>query len=501
MMAAVATTAMTLGELLGPVPADVSDIRITDLVIDSRQVQPGAAFLAVRGARSHGLDHVEEAVRRGASVVLFETDAETGARTPASGAASLAVPALRDRLGELAQKFYNVAERGPRLAGVTGTNGKSTVAYLAAQAQTLRGHPCTYLGTVGAGVPPDLAPQALTTPDCLDIHRTLASSQAGFAALEVSSHALAQDRIAGLTFETAAFTNLSRDHLDYHGDVARYQAAKARLFDLVGLRHAVIFVDDPFGRSLAQGLPGSIAGIGVSMASDARLRGRVTASGLAGITVQISGELAASGPGGAGRRVITSPLIGDFNAENLVLALGVLLSWDAPIGEACEALSRCEPPPGRMEVLGGDPSQPTVVVDYAHTPAALRRVLGSLRSLAAAELWCVFGCGGERDAGKRAPMGAVAARFADHIVLTDDNPRGEDPGEIVAAIRAAIVDHPDVWIEHDRARAIREAVYQAHAGDIVLVAGKGHEMWQWAAAERHPFSDRAVVEAALGGQA
>jgi len=505
MMAALATTVMTLGELLGSAPSDVHGIQITDLVTDSRHVQPGAAFLAVKGARTHGLDYLEDAVRRGASVVLFEPDRDrreppaTRLEIKGTLAASLAVPDLGNRLGELAGRFYGLAERGPRLVGVTGTNGKSTVAHLVAQAQTLRGYPCAYMGTVGAGVPPKLTPQELTTPDCLSLHRTLASFETGYAALEVSSHALAQDRIAGLQFDTAVFTNLTRDHLDYHGDVAHYQDAKARLFQWEGLRHAVIFVDDPFGATLVDGLSESIERIDVSLESESRLRGTITESGLDGITVQASGVLA--GPRVGSGSVITSPLIGDFNAENLLLALGVLLSWNAPVKEACEALSRCEPLPGRMEVLGGGSRQPTAVIDYAHTPAALERVLRNLRQLASGEIWCVFGCGGERDTGKRAPMGAVAGRFADHIVLTDDNPRGEDPGAIVADIRAAIIDHPDVRIEHDRARAIQEAVSRAGVGDVVLVAGKGHEVWQWSASERRAFSDRAEVQAALGGQA
>jgi len=489
MMAALATTAMTLGELFGAVPGDLGGIAVADLVTDSRQVRPGAAFLAIEGERSHGLEHLEEAVRQGAAVVIYEpTPAHAGVPAP-----SLGVPGLGHRLGELARKFYGPAEAGLTLAAVTGTNGKSTVAYLAAQAQTLRGTPCGYLGTLGFGIPPVLTPQELTTPDCLSLHRSLASLEADFAAVEVSSHALAQDRIAGLTFDTAVFTNLSRDHLDYHGDLAGYQAAKARLFQLQDLRHAVIFLDDPVGRVLADGLSNAVEQIGVSLQGAGRLGGQLTKSSLDGITVEVSGAF--------GSGTISSGLIGDFNAENLLLALGVLLSWEISMDEACAALSQCAPPAGRMEVLGGRATQPRVVVDYAHTPAALERALGNLKALTEGEIWCVFGCGGERDTGKRGLMGAAAARIADHIVLTDDNPRGEDPGVIVAEIRAAIIDHQDVWIEHDRARAIQEAISRAGPGDVVLVAGKGHEAWQWVARERRAFSDRAVIEATLGGQA
>jgi len=505
MMAVLATTAMTLGELLGSVPAEVSGVQVTDLVTDSRQVRPGAAFLAIQGERGHGLEYLEEAVRKGASVVLFEPNHEAKMElAPGIGdepSLSLAVPDLSSRLGQLAQKFYGLIERGPKLIGVTGTNGKSTVANLVAQAQTLRGNPCAYVGTLGAGIPPQLEPQELTTPDCLTLHKKLSSFKASYAALEISSHALAQDRIAGLRFDTAIFTNLTRDHLDYHGDISQYQAAKARLFHLEGLRHAVIFTDDPFGLTLMDGLTESINQIGVSIESDDCLQGTVTDSGLEGITVQISGTLVKGGLENSTDYAINSPLIGDFNAENLLLALGALLSWDVPIREACEVLSCCKPLPGRMEVLGGGAPQPTVVVDYAHTPAGLERVLENLRSFTDGELWCVFGCGGERDIGKRASMGVIAARLADHITLTDDNPRGEDPGAIVADIRSEIIDHPDVWIEHDRARAIQQTVSRASNGDVVLVAGKGHEVWQWMAGERREFSDQAVARAALGGQA
>jgi len=378
------------------------------------------------------------------------------------------------------------------LAGVTGTNGKSTVAYLIAQAQTHRGAPCGYLGTLGHGVPPALAEHTLTTPDCLSLHRLLRGLEASYAAVEVSSHALAQNRTAGLKFHTAVFTNLSRDHLDYHGDLASYGAAKARLFQLEGLRKAVIFRDDAFGETLARGLPASVERIGVGFGSQGELRGQIVESTLTGLQIRLSG------PRGDG--MMTSPLVGGFNAENLLLALGVLLAWDVPLADACQALDGCSGLPGRMEIVGGASGQPWVVVDYAHTPAALERVLGTLHGLSHGELWCVFGAGGDRDAGKRSLMGAAVARHADHVVLTDDNPRREDPGAIVADIRSGLTDHPDVWIEHDRGKAISAAVSQARAGDVVLVAGKGHEAWQWVGDGRRAFSDRAAARAALEGR-
>ena len=497
MMAAAVGTVMTLGELLGGAPAELSGIEIADLVMDSRQAGPGAAFVAVQGGDSHGMEHASDAVARGAAVVLYEP--APGLEAVAGDIPHLAVADLRRRVGELGRTFFAPAHSAPRLAGVTGTNGKSTVAYLVAQAQTLRGAPCGYLGTVGAGIPPDLAPQALTTPDCLSLHRTLASLDADFVAMEVSSHALAQDRIAGLTLDTAVFTNLSRDHLDYHGDMGSYRSAKARLFQWPELRRAVIFVDDPFGAALARELAGPIERIEVSLRGRGDLRATVVESTLNGLSVRVGGPLAEAT--GADEVLLDSPLAGDFNAENLLVALGVLLGWDVPPAEACEVLGRCHAPAGRMQVLGGGARRPWVAVDYAHTPAGLERVLEVLRRHASGDLWCVFGCGGERDRGKRPLMGQAASRFADRIVLTDDNPRGEDPGTIIADVRAGMIGHRDVRIEHDRATAIVETVSRASPGDVVLVAGKGHELRQSAAGGDRDFSDVATVRAALGESA
>ena len=488
MMAAVATMVMSLGELLGPAAGDLAGLQIRDLVADSRQVEPGAAFVALPGLRGHGLDFAGDALARGAAVVVYEPSDSHG-EVPGP---SVAVPGLSKRVGTLAQTFYWRAREPVALTGVTGTNGKSTVAYLIAEARTRLGHRCGYLGTLGAGVPPTLTPQALTTPDCLTLHRSLRALDVGEAAMEVSSHALAQDRIAGLNFTTAIFTNLSRDHLDYHGDLESYQAAKARLFSLDGLEQAVIFVDDPFGAVLAGRLPAGVVPTTVSFAGNAHIEGRLIESGLAGIRVE------AQTPHGSA--TIDSSLLGDINAENLLLALGGLLALDTPLEDASAALAQCAGLPGRMELVERADAGAAVVIDYAHTPDALRRVLGTLRQCTDAELWCVFGCGGERDVGKRAAMGA-AASAADHIVLTDDNPRGEDPAAIVADVQRGIEPGAQVTVEHDRRAAIEYALERAVAGDIVLIAGKGHETTQTAADGARPFSDRAVVEETLRASA
>ncbi len=334
----------------------------------------------------------------------------------------------------------------------------------------------------------------MTTPDCLTLHRELAELGAPRVAMEVSSHALNQERVAGLKFHTAVFTNLTRDHLDEHGDLASYGAAKRKLFTMPGLSHAVLNADDAFAATIAQTLPRGCTLVRTSLRSSVvELSARLRRSGLEGVELDISGKF------GAAR--LESKLIGAFNAENLLSALGALVAQGMTLPAACAGLAAAKPAPGRMEVLGGPPDAPWVVVDYAHTPDALARVLTTLESAVVGELWCVFGCGGDRDRGKRPMMGAAAADLADRIVLTDDNPRSEDPARIVDDIRVGLADHPRVSVIHDRRTALKTAIERARPGDVVLVAGKGHEAEQLVGAERRVFSDRAVVSELLGGAA
>jgi UDP-N-acetylmuramoyl-L-alanyl-D-glutamate--2,6-diaminopimelate ligase len=487
MMAAALTAAMTLGELLGSGAGAHAGIAIRDLVLDSRQVSAGAAFVAVPGGRNHGLEFAEQALARGAAVVLYEPS-PAFARVPEP---SVAVPDLRSRLGDLAKTYFGRGATRAVLAGVTGTNGKTTVAYVIAQALQSLGTPCGYIGTLGFGRPPSLATHALTTPDCLTLHREIAALGTPRVVLEVSSHALAQDRIAGLGIGTAVFTNLTRDHLDEHGDFASYGRAKARLFRRPGLADAVVNLDDPFAPMLLAAIERNVRTIGVSLrgAHQAALDARFVSHGLKGLELRIAGKY--------GPAAMFSRMVGGFNAENLLLALGALLAWDVELTDACGALAQCMPPRGRMEVIGGR-AAPHVVIDYAHSPDALERVLQVLAEVATGEVWCVFGCGGERDRGKRPIMGAVAARLAQHVVLTDDNPRSEDPASIVTDICGGIDAQADVVVEHDRAAAIAYAIRAARPGDVVLVAGKGHEAVQAIGAARRPFDDREVAAAALG---
>jgi UDP-N-acetylmuramoyl-L-alanyl-D-glutamate--2,6-diaminopimelate ligase len=475
------TNERTLGDVLGAGAGTHARLAITDLTLDSRQVHQGAAFVAVPGGREHGLKYAEQALRRGAAIVLYEPSPDLV--PPAQQ--SLAVPGLASRLGDLARAFYPAAA-ATTLLGVTGTNGKTTVAYLLAQALAQPQRPAGYIGTLGYGMPPKLTPHGWTTPDCLTLHRELAELGAPRVALEVSSHALSQDRVAGLSFHTAVFTNLTRDHLDEHGDLTSYGNAKRRLFKTPGLKFAVLNSDDRFAATIGGDLPSGCTPLRTSLrGAPAELGARLRRADLAGVELEIGGQF------GAGKLV--SKLVGAFNAENLLVALGALLTQGMSLPAACAALGAAAPAPGRMEVLGGTPGKPWVVIDYAHTPDALQRVLTSLEDAASGELWCVFGCGGDRDRGKRPLMGAVAADLADRIVLTDDNPRSEDPAAIVEEIRAGIGEHPRVSVVHDRRKALETAIERARPGDVVLIAGKGHEDEQIVGSERRPYSDRAVA--------
>jgi UDP-N-acetylmuramoyl-L-alanyl-D-glutamate--2,6-diaminopimelate ligase len=485
-MMAAALAAMTLGELLGPSIGTYAGLEVSDLVLDDTQVTAGAAFLAVPGSRTHGLRFAARALERGAAVVLYEPSPDFPDVPPPC----VAVPDLKQRLGELAHAFYGRAYGTPELAGVTGTNGKTTVAYVLAQAMRRVGFACGYIGTLGFGVPPDLRTHGLTTPDCLTLHREIAALRTGHVALEVSSHALVQERIAGLAIDTALFTNLTRDHLDAHGDLASYGRAKMRLFTRPEVHNAVLNRDDPFATTVLGAIGPRVRVIGTSLRGmpQADLRARFESRGLDGIALRIEGM--------HGEAKLHSRFIGRFNAENLLLVLGALVALEITLDDACAALAECRPAKGRMEILGGGDA-PHVVVDYAHTPDALERVLTTLREICAGEISCVFGCGGERDRGKRALMGEIAGRHAQHIVLTDDNPRGEDPAAIVADIRAGLAAHPSVAIEHSRDAAIALAIRGARKGDVVLIAGKGHETVQIVGAQRRPFDDSDAATRAL----
>jgi UDP-N-acetylmuramoyl-L-alanyl-D-glutamate--2,6-diaminopimelate ligase len=481
---------MTLDRLLAGW-AEAPATRIEALTLDSRAVAPGTAFVAIAGERTHGLRHAAQAEALGASAILFEPPAPSDIVLPDN---AFAVPALRARLGAMADRFHASPSHALRVIGVTGTNGKTSTVQLVAQALDRAGHVAGSIGTLGTGLHGRLAPGERTTPDVIRVHAALAAMRdagASHVAMEVSSHALDQGRVDAVAFEVAVFTNLSRDHLDYHGDMQAYFAAKARLFSWPGLRAAVINLDDAQGRVLRDALPPGVRMIGLSSraAADATLRADTVVPSAAGLGFDlVEGEA---------RIAVRSPLLGRFNIDNLLAVAGVLRALDWPLPRVAEALGALAPVPGRMSRLGGEAGLPLVVIDYAHTPDALEQALASLRAHTAGRLICVFGCGGERDRGKRPQMAAIAERGADAVIVTDDNPRHEDGDAIVREILAGFAAPERHRVQRDRAAAIATAVHEARAADTVLVAGKGHEPYQDIGGVQHPFDDLAVARAAL----
>ena len=462
-------------------------VPLTALTGDSRQAGPEQAFAAYPGTARDGRDFIAEAIARGAPAVLWEE--ERFLWDPAWRVPNLAVAGLRQRLGEIAACVYGDPSSRLRMLGVTGTNGKTSVTHWIAQALDFLGTPSVVIGTLGNGFIGKLEPATNTTPDAVQLQAMLAryaQEDARACAMEVSSHGLHQGRVNGCRFDVAVLTNLSRDHLDYHGSMEAYAAAKAGLFAWPGLGHAVLNLDDEFGRALL-GKTGNAKAVGYGLRE-----GEVIAEAVS----ERREGLALSLNTAWGRAELETSLLGRFNAYNLLAALAVLLVSDVPLERACAALARVRPPAGRMQTLGGG-KRPLVVVDYAHTPDALEKVLATLRPLAGENrVLCVFGCGGNRDKGKRPLMGRAASQGADLIYVTSDNPRNEDPLAIIADILHG-VRTDTAHMQPDRAQAIFQAVTAAAPGDIVLVAGKGHEDYQEVQGRKLPFSDVAAAERAL----
>lgn len=482
---------MLLRELLPDVAGVPADLEITGLTLDSRSVRAGNAFVAIAGFGAHGLKFVAQARAAGAGAILFEPPAPADLPAPAD---AIAVPGLRARLGEMGDRFHGRVSEAMTVVGVTGTNGKTSTVQLLAQAWTLCGLRCGTIGTLGAGLYGEVVPTGFTTPLVLQLHELLAEMHdagAQAVAMEVSSHALDQGRVDGTHFDVGVFTNLTRDHLDYHGDMASYGAAKARLFAWPGLKAGAINLDDEFGRELHANLPATVRAIGLSSrgADGAQLRAERLSFDNRGIGF----DLVVDGQAHA----VVSPLLGRFNVDNLLAVAGALYALgDAP-AQIAATLSQLQPIHGRMNRLGGDAGRPLVVIDYAHTPDALEQALASLRGHARARLICVFGCGGERDRGKRPQMAAIAETRADTVVVTDDNPRRENGDAIVADIVAGFAHPERAIVLRDRATAIARAIADAGPDDIVLVAGKGHEPYQEIDGVQHPFDDTRVAHAAL----
>lgn len=481
-------------EGLVPVPAGLS-LRIAGLTLDSRKVQPGYLFMAVGGSRDHGAVYIAQALERGAVAVLVDADA---APTPAPAGAVplLAVAGLRGKAGTIAARFYGEPSRGLTVYGITGTNGKTSVSQFIAQALSVDA-PCGVIGTLGSGLYGALQATGHTTPDAIAVQEQLAVQRAAGAAaavMEVSSHALDQQRVVGVAFDVAVFTNLSHEHLDYHGDMEAYALAKRRLFQYPGLQAAVLNLDDVVGARWYGELRADTACIGYGFGTVAQQAAGRVLRGCELVLNAVGLSFTVTSPWGEAR--IASALLGQFNAANLLAALGALLAGGMSFDTAVQRLKQMHTVPGRMERFG-TADQPTVVVDFAHTPDALEQVLEALHGHCAGTLWCVFGCGGDRDRAKRPLMGQLAEALADRVVLTDDNPRSENPWDIIEDIRRGMKEPDAVPVMRDRAAAIKYAIDQAGPGDIVLVAGKGHETEQIIGSQVFPFSDREVVARCL----
>lgn len=466
-------------------------VKANQLTSDSRKVGPGSVFLAYPGESADGRKYIPQAVAQGAAGVLWERDGY--AWDTAWSLPNLPVENLRTQTGVIADEFYGHPSRKLRMIGITGTNGKTSCSHWLAEALSRLGRKTAAIGTLGNGFPGALSEAINTTPDPILLHGMLAEyvqKGAVGAAMEVSSHGLAQGRVNGVHFNVAVLTNLSRDHLDYHGDMATYADAKKKLFYWPDLDCMVLNTDDDFGAELADDAEGRDLRVLTYGLQTGDVRGQ---------NLELHGDgLAMDVVTPVGNAHLEARLMGRFNAYNLLAVLAALLASDVPLQEAVSVLQEMRPVAGRMQTLGGG-DKPLVVVDYAHTPDALEKVLAALREQAAGRLICVFGCGGNRDKGKRPLMGEAASRLADKVVVTSDNPRHEDPAAIIDEIIAGMSG--DYHVEADRAAAIDRAISDAQPGDIVLIAGKGHEDYQDICGVKLPFDDCEVARRMLEARA
>jgi UDP-N-acetylmuramoyl-L-alanyl-D-glutamate--2,6-diaminopimelate ligase len=482
------------------------------LCADSRGILDGDVFFAYPGEIVDGRGYIAQAISKGAAGIVYEE--ENFVWDERWNLPHLAVPGLKSKVGQIANRFYGMPDRDMFISAVTGTNGKTSCTQWLGNALSRLGVPTAVIGTLGSGIYRDAVAQDFeatgnTTPDAILLQRRLADMSAAGAralAIEASSIGLVQQRLSGVHVDVAVFTNLTRDHLDYHGDMVAYEAAKTMLFESPGLQHAVLNLDDDMGMRLVQHLKKntpavnifgyslqgkSAAGVNVLQAADIRTTH-------AGTSFQLQSPFGSS--------LVKTQMIGHFNVSNVLAVLAALLAKDIPFATAVHAVEMLEPVSGRMQQLGGDEA-PLVVIDYAHTPDALEKVLATLRTVAlerGGELWCVFGCGGDRDPGKRPQMGK-AALAADHAIVTSDNPRSENPAAIIAQIIEGMSEVTDTKVEpqaiEDRAAAILWAIKHAGKSDVILLAGKGHETTQEIKGKKLPFLDADHAALALASRA
>ncbi|MBS97526.1 MAG: UDP-N-acetylmuramoyl-L-alanyl-D-glutamate--2,6-diaminopimelate ligase [Oceanospirillaceae bacterium] len=487
-----------LEDLLSQVPQQLAALRVSGVCQDSRCVRPGDLFFARSGTRHRGVDFIAQAADKGAVAAIVDS-----AEVNESEALSFEIPVLRvadlpTQIGLAASRFYGEPSRRMRVIGITGTNGKTSCAHYLAQAMNQCGRRTALIGTVGNGFPGQLREASHTTPDAISLHAELARLYAEGAeavVMEVSSHALDQSRVAGVQFAATGYTNLTHDHLDYHGDMQGYARAKARLFNDYGAPIQVLNADDAEGaRLLAEQCPAGGERIGFSTRDS---------------SVQVFADRIELRPQGLmfelrtpwGEVLVAAPLLGAFNVSNLLLVCAVLGGLGFELSNIATAMASLESVSGRMERLSVA-GAPTVIVDYAHTPDALKKAIEGVREHMdeQSRLWVVFGCGGDRDMAKRALMGKIASQGADEVVLTSDNPRSENPGRIIEMIKDGVGEGVPLHVEPDRATAIRRSIEQAAPADLVLLAGKGHETYQEIDGVRSHFSDQEVALDALHGR-
>ncbi|UQS15094.1 UDP-N-acetylmuramoyl-L-alanyl-D-glutamate--2,6-diaminopimelate ligase [Pseudomonas sp. HS6] len=465
------------------------DLLIRELALDSRNVRAGDLFLAVPGGKFDGRAHIADALTRGAAAVAYEVEGATV--LPITDVPLIPVKGLAAQLSDIAGRFYGEPSHHLNLVGVTGTNGKTSVTQLVAQALDLLGQHCGIVGTLGSGFYGALQSGLHTTPNPIAMQATLGDLKKAGAkavAMEVSSHGLDQGRVTSLAFDVAVMTNLSRDHLDYHGTMEAYAEAKAKLFAWNDLKCRVVNLDDDFGRQLAAEKRESRLITYSLLDNSAYLYVREAQFDDHGVRATLVTP--------QGEHHLRSTLLGRFNLSNVLAAVGALLGLDYALDEILKVLPKLEGPAGRMQRLGGG-TQPLVVVDYAHTPDALEKVLTALRPHVKGQLLCLFGCGGDRDRGKRPLMAEVVERLADRVLVTDDNPRTEDPAVIFDDIRAGFAAVDNVSFVAGRGQAIAQLIASASADDVVVLAGKGHEDYQEINGERHAFSDLVEADHAL----
>lgn len=479
---------MQLAHLLADFSLSIpNEIIISHLSLDSRLVQSGDLFFALSGSHQDGRQFIDEAIQKGARAILIDgdkPDIDWQGNIPV-----ISIPDLKNQTGKLAAKFYDYPAKKMQMIGVTGTSGKTSCTQFIASILHNLNMKCGVIGTLGNGLYGNIEAGNLTTPDAITLQKTLSEfvkSGAKITAMEVSSHSLDQGRVSGIDFDIGIFTNLSRDHLDYHETMEKYGAAKKRLFDQTN--YAVINADDLFGRDMLRSFKERKNLLAYSLETNAQIYAEKIQLTHTGIKAHIVTPW--------GSADLASTLVGQFNLNNLLAVITSLSLLNIPLASIMQNICKLQPVAGRMQSVGGD-EKPLIVVDYAHKPDALEKVLIALREQCHGKLFCVFGCGGDRDRGKRPIMAKIAEQYADQVIVTDDNPRHEDPAQIVNDILQGFKDVSRIIVEHDRAKAIHNIIQLAGSGDCVLIAGKGAETYQQIGDEKFPFCDMDKVKEAL----